>query len=70
MKLFDRVKGDDLEAQLLGLAADLDFSQSFLDQVSSKEELNPALNAVAEAFKRRALCGRSSATRTVLRWTR
>ena len=57
MKLFDRVKGDDLEAQLLGLAADLDFSQSVLDLVSSKEALNPALNAVAEAFKRRALCG-------------
>ena len=57
MKLFDRVKGDDLEARILGLAADLDFAQSVLDLVSSKEELNPALNAVAEAFKRRALSG-------------
>lgn len=57
MKLFDRIKGDNLEARILGLAADLDFAQSVLDLVSSKEELNPALNAVAEAFKRRALSG-------------
>ena len=39
------------------MAADLDFAQSVLDLVSSNEELNPALNAVAEAFKRRALSG-------------
>ena len=57
MKLFDRVKGDNLEARILGLAADPDFAQSVLDLVSSKEELNPALKAVAEAFKRRALSG-------------
>ena len=41
MKLFDRVKGDNFEAQMLELAADLDFVQSVLDLERSKEELNP-----------------------------
>ena len=40
------------------LADELDFVQSVADLVSINDELNPSLNAVTEAFRRRQLSGK------------
>ena len=41
-------------------AAELDFVQAVIDLVSTNDSLNPSMNAVAEAFRRRLLSGRFS----------
>ena len=45
------------EQQMDRVLAELDFVQTVNDLVGAKTELNPSLNAVAEAFKRRQLGG-------------
>ena len=57
LKLLDKVKGDTLNTLLENVSAELDFVQNVPDLVSSGDSLNPSLNAVADAFKRRQLTG-------------
>ena len=57
MKLLGNDKGDQLQLKLGRLQSELDFVQSVSDLVASRDPLNPSLNAVTEAFKRRNLCG-------------
>ena len=47
-----------MATMLANVSADLDFVQSVADLVSSGNGLNPALNTVADAFRRRQLKGR------------
>ena len=49
--------GSSCERQVERVLAELDFVQTVTDLVGAKTEINPSLNAVAEAFKRRQLCG-------------
>ena len=58
LKLFDRINGSYLDNQFSKVKADLDFVQSVADLVSVNDQLNPSLNAVTEAFRRRHLSGR------------
>ena len=58
LKLLNGVNGSFVENLLANVTADLDFVQSVADLVSSGDGLNPALNAVADAFRRRQLQGR------------
>ena len=57
MKLLNVDKGDQVVSKLGQLQAELDFTQSVSDLVSRQDPLNPSLNAIAEAFKRRNLGG-------------
>lgn len=57
MKLLNGEKGDHLVSKLGQLLAELDFAQSVSDLVAVRDSLNPSLDAVAEAFKRRHLGG-------------
>ena len=50
-------RGSSFERQIDRVLAELDFVQTVNDLVGAKTELNPSLNAVAEAFKRRQLRG-------------
>ena len=57
MKLLYGEQGTFYEKQVDKVLAELDFVQTVNDLVSTKSELNPSMNAVAEAFKRRQLLG-------------
>ena len=57
LKLVYGNRGSSYERQLDRVLAELDFVQTVNDLVGAKTELNPSLSAVAEAFKRRQLCG-------------
>ena len=57
MKLLDIDKGDQLRLKLGRLQSELDFVQSVTDLVASRDPLNPSLDAIAEAFRRRNLSG-------------
>ena len=58
LKLLDKVKGNLVGNLLANVSAELDFFQSVSYLVSSGDGLNPALNAVADAFRRPHLKGR------------
>ena len=58
LKLLDKAKSGDIASQARIVEADLDFVQSVLDLVAVNDSLNPSMNSVAEAFKRRLLYGR------------
>ena len=55
LKLLNKVKAGDLASQALIIEVDLDFVQSVLDLVAVNDSVNPSMNSVAEAFKRRLL---------------
>ena len=57
LKLLYGERGSSCERQVDKVLAELDFVQTVNDLVGAKTELNPSLNAVAEAFKRRQLLG-------------
>ena len=57
LKLVYGERGSSCERQVDKVLAELDFVQTVNDLVGAKTELNPSLNAVAEAFKRRQLLG-------------
>ena len=40
------------------VSAELDFTQTVLDLVATKDSVNPSVNAVAEAFRRRSIGGK------------
>ena len=61
LKLLDRARAAELASLSATVASELDFVQSTVDLVAAKDSLNPSMNAVAEAFKRRHLTGRFSA---------
>ena len=58
LKLLNKVSGSELGQKLGMLAEELDFVQSVADLVSVNDQLNPSLNAVTEAFRRRQLSGK------------
>ena len=58
LKLLNKLKAVELASQARIVEADLDFVQSVLDLVAANDSLNPSMNSVAEAFKRRLLYGR------------
>ena len=53
LKLLDRTRASDICSQAAKVSAELDFTQMVLDIVAAKDSLNPSVNAVAEAFRRR-----------------
>ena len=57
MKLLNLESGTQLESRLGQLLAELDFTQAVSDLVALRDQLNPSMDAVAEAFKRRNLSG-------------
>ena len=57
LRLLDKVKAQELGHRMSQISRDLDFVQTILDLASQSDELNPPLNAVAEAFRRRHLEG-------------
>ena len=61
LKLLDQVRAKELASLSARVTAELDFVQSTVDLVTAKDSLNPSMNAVAEAFKRRHLAGRFAA---------
>ena len=58
LKLLDRTRADEVCAQAAKVSAELDFTQLVLDLVATKDSLNPSVNAVAEAFRRRFVGGK------------
>ena len=61
LNLLDQVKVSELASLSAKVTAELDFVQATVDLVAAKDSLNPSMNAVAEAFKRRHLVGRFAA---------
>ena len=61
LKLLDQVRAEELAALSDRVTAELDFVQSTVDLVAAQDSLNPSMNAVAEAFKRRHVAGHFSA---------
>ena len=57
MKLLNLESGRQLESRLGQLLAELDFTQAVSDLVALRDQLNPSMEAIAEAFKRRNLSG-------------
>ena len=57
-KLMNKVSASEVCSLAEKVAAELDFVQESVDLVATKESLNPSMNAVAEAFRRRHLSGR------------
>ena len=57
LRLLNKVTAQKLGSCISQVSADLDFVQTVLDLVSRSEELNPSLNAITEAFRRRHLGG-------------
>ena len=57
LKLLHETKAMELATIMAKVAAELDFVQTTLDLVATKDSLNPSMHAVAEAFKRRHLEG-------------
>ena len=58
LKLLNGDKGSGLNTLMGNVSAELDFVQTVADLGSSGDGLNPSLNAVADAFRRRQLMGR------------
>ena len=61
LKLLGQARAPELASLSATVASELDFVQSTVDLVAAKDSLNPSMNAVAEAFKRRHLTGRFAA---------
>ena len=57
LKLLNKVTARAVGTRISQVSTDLDFVQSVLDLVSQRDELNPSLNAVTAAFRRRHLGG-------------
>ena len=55
LTLLNKIRAKDIYSQAAKVSAELDFVQAVLDLVAAKDSLNPSLNAVAEAFRRRLL---------------
>ena len=53
LTLLNKIRAKDIYSQAAKVSAELDFVQAVLDLVAAKDSLNPSLNAVAEAFRRR-----------------
>ena len=53
LKLLNRARAAELTSLSATVASDIDFVQSTVDLVAAMDSLNPSMNAVAEAFKRR-----------------
>ena len=58
LKLMNKVSASEVCSQPAKVAAELDFVQESADLVATKDSLNPSMNAIAEAFRRRRLSGR------------
>ena len=58
LRLLNREKGSGLVTLLENVSAEMDFVQTVADLVSSGDSINPSLNAMADAFRRRQLTGR------------
>ena len=58
LKLLNADTGGNLDTLIGNVSTELDFVQTVADLVSSGDGLNPSLNAVADAFRRRLLKGR------------
>ena len=58
LKLINKPSYDALTGKLLQHADDLDYSQNLLNLVGENSEVNPAMNAVSEAFNRRRFSNR------------
>ena len=57
LTLLDKIRAKDIDSQTAKVSSELDFVQAVLDLVAAKDSLNPSLNAVAEAFRRRLISG-------------
>ena len=55
LKLLNADTGGNLDTLIGNVSTELDFVQTVADLVSSGDGLNPSLNAVADAFRRRLL---------------
>ena len=58
LKLLDRTRAHELGSLAARVSAELDFTQTVLDLVATRDSLNPSVNAVAEAFRRRSIGGK------------
>ena len=57
LKLLCRTRANEISFQAAKISAELDFTQMVLDLVAAKDSLNPSVNAVAEAFRKRFVGG-------------
>ena len=58
LKLMNKVNANGICSLAAKVAAELDFVQESVDLVATKDSLNPSMNAIAEAFRRRHFSGR------------
>ena len=58
LELLVRTRANDISSQAAKVSAELDFTQMVLDLTAAKDSLNPSVNAVAEAFRRRYIGGK------------
>ena len=58
LKLLDKARAHEVGSQAARVSAELDFTQTVLDLVATMDSLNPSVNAVAEAFRRRSIGGK------------
>ena len=55
LTLLNKIRAKEIYSQAAKVSAELDFVQAVLDLVAAKDSLNPSLNAMVEAFRRRLI---------------